>query len=318
MSILAIYSTLSMIIEKRISFLRLIRLIWRELLCILVVSTLPVVLLIFFDLVDYALNASIPMVIGTAIAIFLGFRTNSAYERWWEARKLWGSIGAESRNLVRQCRSAIGSTHPENSKADTATVQKICYRQIAWVRLLNARLKELPMDEQENVHLLSEADSSDLLNANDPLLAIQNRQSTDVRDCFRSGRIESHQFTMIEETINRLVESYGGCQRIKSTVFPVHYTFFTRVFIWTFICLLAFSLPSHENANYSLIPAIFLIGWVFFMVEGIGSYMQDPFENNRNVIPMNALSRAIEIDLRECIGETDLPDPIKPIDGALY
>jgi putative membrane protein len=307
-----------MIIEKQISFLRLIRLIWRELLCILVVSALPVILLIFFDLGDYAINASIPMVIGTAIAIFLGFRTNSAYERWWEARKLWGSIGAESRNLVRQCRSAIGSNAPEDNEADKTVIQRICYRQIAWLRLLNARLKELPVDTDENVRLLGEAASGEILNAKDPLLAILNRQSEEARDCFRSKRIESQQFMMIEETIGRLVDRYGGCQRIKSTVFPVHYTFFTRVFIWIFIGFLACSLPSNENANYSLIPAIFLIGWVFFMVEGIGSYMQDPFENNRNVIPMDAMSRAIEIDLRECIGETDLPEPIKPIDGALY
>ena len=89
-----------MIVEKRISFVRLVRLTWPELLCILVVSTLPVGSLIYFDLGQYAINASIPLVIGTAIAIVLGFRTNSAYERWWEARKLWGSIVNQSRNLA--------------------------------------------------------------------------------------------------------------------------------------------------------------------------------------------------------------------------
>ncbi len=90
--------------------------------------------------------------------------------------------------------------------------------------------------------------------------------------------------------------------------------------------LLGLSLPSHGGTDalkvftsgYIAIPAIILIGWVFFMVEGIARYMQTPFENNRNVIPMHALSRKIEIGLRMTIGETDgLPKQIEPVDGAL-
>ena len=66
-------------------------------------------------------------------------------------------------------------------------------------------------------------------------------------------------------------------------------------------------------------PAVVLIGWTFFMVEGIGSYMQDPFENNRNVIPMDSLARSLEIDLKAlALDDDDIPSPIEPIEGALY
>lgn len=298
-----------MIVEKRISFQRLLSVIWRELLCILAVAALPVFILIYFDLGSYALNSSIPLVIGTAIAIFLGFRTNSAYERWWEARKLWGAIIVDSRSLVRLSNQYIG-------RHDQEACRQICYRQIAWARVLDHKLKGLEFANVEG--LIEPSQQERISTARDPMLIILSLQSESISRGHQEGHLDTRQLVLLEETVSRLTSHYGGCQRIKNTVFPVHYTFFTRVFIWIFLTLLAFSLPSHVNANYSLIPAIFLIGWVFFMVEGIGSYMQDPFENNRNVIPMSAITRGIEIELRELIGETDLPDPLEPIDGALF
>ncbi|MFT5175352.1 MAG: putative membrane protein [Gammaproteobacteria bacterium] len=305
-----------MIVQKHISFVQLIRIIWLELLAILAVATFTVTSLIYFHLGEYAINASIPLVFGTAIAIFLGFRTNSAYERWWEARKLWGAIISDSRNLVRLCNDFLGTANRSDLATHDSVVREICYRQAAWAQLLNRRFKELPLVGVE--HLLSDDELAAIDKANDPALMLLSSQGRSVRAALEAGLLDSRQSVLIEETLSRLFDHYGGCQRIKFTVFPVHYSFFTRVFIWIFLFLLGFSLPFHENANYFLIPAIFLIGWVFFMVEGIGSYMQDPFENNRNVIPMDALARMIEINLREMIGDTELPKPVEPIDGALY
>jgi len=308
-----------MIVEKQISFRRLLQVIWKELICIFLVSSIPVVLLIYFDLGHYTINASIPLVIGTAIAIFLGFQTNSAYERWWEARKLWGGVITESRNLVRLSHSYLSSqSNAGQTNAGQTLVREICYRQIAWSRLLDRTLKNLSFESHLDT-LIADSDQLAMLKAaHDPLIRMLSLQSQAIGTMLRQQMIDTRQAVAMEEVINRLTDYYGGCQRIKSTVFPAHYTFFTRVFIWVFLLLLAFSLPAHENANYALIPAIFLIGWVFFMVEGIGSYMQDPFVNNRNVIPMQALSRNIERDLRAMIGETDLPEPIQPVEGALY
>lgn len=306
-----------MIVEKRISLFRLLRLIWFELLAIFAVSALPVVALIAFDLQDYAINASIPLVIGTAIAIFLGFRTNSAYERWWEARKLWGGIINDSRNLVRLCKYFLDSAQDGPVESNRQTLQRFAYRQIAWTWVLDHQLKDLPLPEDLG-QWLDDEELDQLRQSHDPSLCLLGLHSGNLREAMQSGMIDTRQWELVEEILCRLNDHYGGCQRIKNTVFPTHYSYFTRVFIWIFIALLAFSLPAHENANYSLIPAIFLIGWVFFMVEGIGHYMQDPFELNRNVIPMDAMSRVVERDLKAAVGETDLPDPVQPMDGALY
>ena len=305
-----------MIVEKRISFRRLLRIVWRELLVIAAVSALPVVALIELDLGDYAINTSIPLVIGTAIAIFLGFRTNSAYERWWEARKLWGGMISDSRNLVRFSKQFL-LAHDDQDAVESAHLIRICHRQIAWAWLVDHQLKDLPIPDRIE-HWLSKEDFDRIQDSHNPCLLLLDWHSQSMRDATTRKRINERQWILVEETLSRLTDFYGGCQRIKTTVFPTHYTFFTRVFIWIFIALLAFSLPAHENANYSLIPAIFLIGWVFLMVEGIGSYMQDPFALNRNVIPMDSLARVIERDLLATVGQSDLPEPIEPIDGALY
>jgi len=306
-----------MIVEERISFLRLFRLIWKELLGIFAVSAFPVVALIAFDLQDYAINASIPSVIGTAIAIFLGFRTNSAYERWWEARKLWGGIINDSRTLVRLCKQFLDSGQGDVTSPDGDSVRRIGHRQIVWAWTLDHQLKDLPLPDQLQ-QFLDDEEVSEVKSSHDPTLCLLDLHSRELRRAAQSGRIETRQWVSVEETLSRLTDHYGGCQRIKNTVFPTHYSYFTRVFIWIFIFLLAFSLPAHENANYSLIPAIFLIGWVFFMVEGIGSYMQDPFQLNRNVITMDSMSRVIERDLKAAIGDSELPDPMEPVDGAMY
>ena len=303
-----------MIVEKRISFVRLVRLIWKELLGILVASALPVATLIYFEESHHAINASIPLIIGTAIAIFLGFRTNSAYDRWWEARKIWGGILVDGRNLIRL---ADHMTAHDNHEA-RQVVDQMRNRQIAWTHLLCDSLKGRPL----GVTWLDQSDAlrpgqSPIASARDPVLAVLNLQSESVVRLAVIADLHPSESVLMHEILNRLNDYYGACMRIKTTVFPVHYQFFTRVFIWIFVVLLGFSLPAHENANYSLIPAIFLIGWVFFMVEGIGKYMQDPFADNRNVIPMDSLARTLEINLLEQSGQSDLPPPIEPVDGAL-
>lgn len=306
-----------MIVEKRISFRRLVKLIWRELVCIAIVSTIPPVVLVHFGRVDYAINGAIPLVVGTAIAIFLGFRTNSAYDRWWEARKLWGGIISDSRNLVRQAQHFVGSIGNSDADADRIRVREIAFRQIALGYLMDYQLKDVPLGNKID-RWLSESDRVAAASSRDPALALITRQGRSMRGAVDAGRSDTRQMVLFEETLNRLSDQWGGCQRIKTTVFPVHYQFFTRVFIWIFLVLLGFSLPAHQNASYTAIPAIFLIGWVFFMVEGIGSYMQDPFVNNRNVIPMDSLACVIEGNVLETIGETELPPPVEPIEGAIY
>lgn len=323
-----------MIVDKRISFIRLFKVIWLKLLMIVLVALLTVGPLIYFELSRYAIDRSIPLVFGTAIAIFLGFRTNSAYERWWEARKLWGAILNDSLNLGRQARMLIkvpsGAKFDSQQEHDTAVrecrnlVREICYRQIAWAYSFNWQLKELPIDPKIESFLTPE-EYEQVTKSPDPALMLLLKQGDSLAFAYESNWLDVREMLQMHITLNRITDRMGGCNRTKATNFPTHYSYFTKVFIWIFLVLLGFSLPSwqevdvarDELGSYIAIPAIILIGWVFFMVDGISEYMQSPFENNRNVIPMETLAQKIEIGLRMTLDETDLPQPLKPKDGVL-
>jgi len=310
-----------MIVENRISFLRLFKIIWRRLLMIALVAFASVAILIYFELSRFAIDRSIPLIIGTAIAIFLGFRTNSAYERWWEARVIWGRIVNDSLNLGRSLRDFANDSNEDA----VATVKRVCLRQAAWAYTLDCQLKgkgiSLELDTLLDPHELAQVRESA-----DPALAILLNQSQEIKLAHQNNQIDTYQNIALQELLNQLTTHLGGCNRIKGTKFPTHYSYFTEVFIWIFLLLLGLSLPSHDevatleaiSSGYVAIPAIILIGWVFFMVDGIAHYMQAPFDDNRNVIPMRALSRKIEIGLRMTSGQTEnLPTQIEPVDGAL-
>jgi putative membrane protein len=311
-----------MIVEKRISFRRLFLIIWKRLIGMYVVAAAIVLPIVHYDVGDYTLDMTTPLILGTAISIFLGFRTNSAYERWFMARSRWGRMRAMSRNLslilARNNEAYINHNTGKASKLAPVVMQRMIRRNIAWLWVLGRQLKGLPPLEGSE-KLLSKEDSEEIKDVHNPALKLLFLQSRDFRIAQSEGQFFDGEHFEVIGIQRELVAEQTGCEGLRNTPFPTHYTFFTHVFIWLLVVLLSISLPGLENVSYFAIPAVVLIGWTFFMVEGIGSYMQDPFENNRNIIPMDALARSLEIDLKAlALGDDDIPPPIEPIEGALY
>ncbi len=292
-----------MIVGNKISIIRLLKIIWFRLAMITMVVFLSVGPLVFFQISQFAIDRSIPLIFGTAIAILLGFRTNSAYERWWEARIIWGRILNDSLSLGRLMRDYSDPQLPES----TAAVKQLCFRQSAWAYALDRQLKGLNLDD-DLVRLLETDEFEAIKKSADPALDLLLNQSRLIRIAKANGMIDTYQCIAIQDLLTRLTAHMGGCHRIKGTNFPTHYSYFTEVFIWIFLLLLGLSLSSSHGIatngipfGYASIPAIILIGWVFFMVDGIAQYMQSPFENNRNVIPMKTLATKIEIEKKRLI-----------------
>ena len=124
-------------------------------------------------------------------------------------------------------------------------------------------------------------------------------------------------------SIEQLINLQGGCERIKNTPFPRQYAFFSYVFVWLFAALLPLGLIAEfeKLGPYHLwmtVPFSVLVSWVFNTIEIVGHTSENPFENEMNDVPMTAICRTIEIDLRELLGETDLPPKLAPIDDILY
>jgi ion channel-forming bestrophin family protein len=136
------------------------------------------------------------------------------------------------------------------------------------------------------------------------------------------GMIEDFRHMELMGTLTELYNLQGACERIKNTPFPRQYAYFSTLFTWIFILLLPFGLIGEfkdmgHHLMWLMIPFYVLISWIFYTMEAVGDNSEDPFENFINDVPMTALCRTIEIDLREMLNETDIPPKMQAKNGVL-
>ncbi len=242
---------------------------------------------------------TIPAFIGTAISILLSFKLNQSYERWWEARKIWGSIVNDSRSFVLQLQTLLPA-------GKETLVSKMAHRQIAWCYTLSAQLRGLdPLSSSKD--LLSEEDLHEVSKHNNKALAMLKLHAADLAELKRDKHIDQFTHIQLDNTLVRFCDSMGRAERIKSTVFPVTYSRFLHFTIYLFVVTLAVSLGNVEW--YFEIPLLVLISSAFFLLEKSATHMQDPFSNKPTDTAMNAISRTIEINLRQLISNKNIPDP---------
>lgn len=262
--------------------------------------------------VVYGLNLSIPIaipaILGTAISLFLGFRTNSAYQRWWEARIIWGEIVNNSRSLARQV-LIFGNGDIENKGR-----VKIIHRQIVWCWSLAHSLRRINKTTVAQKYLDIDEFNKLSKKVHIPNLLLLN-QEIDIKSLVSIGELDDFDFRAIDTTLKELTDSMGKCERIKNTVFPTQYSLFTLIFINIFLFLLPLGMV--DSLGYFAIPIHIAIGFTFGMIQSIAEAMQDPFENKPNDIPIYAICRNIERNLLEMIGSDSLPKPLNAVDGVL-
>lgn len=239
---------------------------------------------------------SIPAIIGTIISLLLAFRSNQAYDRWWEARIVWGAIVNDSRTLIRQMQSFVND--PEFSVGVSKITDNFTKRQIFWNYSLGQMLRG--QDALKNAEkYLSREDLKFVRNhmhVPNALLMLHNR---DLKYMLDEGLLNPFQQVEIDRTITRLCDSMGKCERIKNTVFPTTYSLYINFALYLFIVLLPFGLTEHLGSI--LVLLVILISASFLLVEKMAIHLQDPFENKATDTPMTSLARNIEKDLREMI-----------------
>ena len=297
--------------------------LWRPLVpilsYILVVSWLD----IQFHLEDFNFPVPVVAILGTVIGIVLAFRTNSGYGRWWEARILWGAIVNDSRTWTRQLLefTGAGENAPTGYQTGTAvaeevvdTIGRMSHRQAAWCYALARTLRgQNPLEDlsglldAEELHSYSQS----LHVPNDLLL----RQAIELRQLHQRGQLELFQWVELERTLTRLTNSMGGCERIKNTPFPLSYSRIVDTCIYVFVFFLPFSLVNVPSA--ALIVTSLTLSLSFLLIERVAIYLEDPFHNYPTDTPMLALSRTIEINLRQMLGEDNLPPKCESVDGVL-
>lgn len=268
---------------------------------------------IAYHLEEYEFPIAILGVLGTVIGLLLAFRTNSSYDRWWEARTLWGAIVNDSRTWVRQL---IAFSKTENvSKEISPTVQQMAFRHAAWCYALSRNLRAgdpfIGMDE-----LIGRDEIDTYRTSNNVPNAILHRQAIELRRLREQNQIELYEFVELERTLTRLTNSMGGCERIKNTPFPALYSRMVHGLIYGFVLFLPFGLVQVPTPGLIFISLSLSLG--FLLVDHVAIYLQDPFSNRPSDTPTLALSRTIEINIRQMLGETEWPDKLEPVDGVLY
>ena len=294
-------------------------------------------------------------IIGTAVAFYVGFKNNSAYDRMWEARKIWGAIVNSSRMLGTTVKGYVSNQFTPIDLADSELHhihKRLLYRHIAWLyalrsqlliptqwehlggnkyrkKYIESRMKTygigLYPDEVTQMELttfLEKEEHDKVINFQNTATQIIDNQSQELKKLREKDLIDDFRHMELQKILNDFYTHQGKAERIKKYPLPRQYGSLSFIFVGIFVFLLPFGLITEfhklgEGGAWLTVPFTVLVGWVYVMMELVGDYSENPFEGLGNDIPMLSLCRVIEIDLREMLGETDLPPAIQPVNNVL-
>lgn len=287
-----------MLLNKRIPISYILNKVKYDLIIVLSVSLSALFVTNRYQELLPEMPLTIPAFIGTAISILLSFKLSQSYDRWWEARKVWGAIVNDSRSLVIQLQSLT-------SKGNDEKIKKIAFRQIAWCYSLGQSLRELnPTDNLDG--FISDEDLKEIKKHNNKPLALLQLNASDIKQLKETNQLDVFSQLQLDNTLVRLCDSQGKSERIKTTVFPVTYRLFLHAIIYLFVVTLAIALRVDGLFE---IPLLVAISSAFFLLEKTATHMQDPFENRPTDTAMTAIARTIEINIKQLLKETEVPKP---------
>ena len=253
----------------------------------------------------------LPMtLLGSALALFLGFRNNNAYNRWWEGRGLWGLMVNASRSFGRASVFLIDQT-AESRPLREALVR----RQIAYAHALRCHLRRQPMPEEIR-EFLPEGELEELGDAVNKPNAILNGTAALLDEALRQGWLDSYRRVQIETLLVDMSNAQGGMERIKNTPLPREYAFFPTLFVHVFCVLVPIGLVDGLGIFTPLVAT--MVGFMMLAMDRVGSDLQNPFENRAHDVPLTSITRTIQIDLEQLLGVRDVPAPLKPVDTVLW
>jgi len=294
-------------------------------------------------------------VIGTAVAFYVGFKNNQSYDRVWEARKIWGAIVNNSRAWGSIVKAFIGNQFRDenlNEEEIYRIKKKLIYRHIGWLytlrkqllipepwehikqgffigRVNEKRMKKFGTGLYEdeistiNIHeFLPPGEYEKLITYKNTATQIIDQQSQDLENLRSKDLIDDLRHMQLQSTLSKFYDEQGKCERIKKFPLPRQYGAMSFVFVSIFIYLLPFGMIGEFVYIEDFGPVVgffltILVSWIYLVMELIGDYSENPFEGLSNDIPMLSICRTIEIDLREMLGEKDLPPKIEAKFGIL-
>lgn len=287
--------------------------------------------------------------VGTALAFITGFRNNASYDRLWEARQIYGAIVNTSRAWGIMVLDFVTTQHAKRviSHDELGRIHaRLIHRHLAWLHALRFQLRKprdwehlikvynreykkwYTIDERESSvedalkGLISEAEKSRVLAKSNTATQVIAEQSRELRELMHDGLLEDFRHMELEKVLVDLYAQQGKCERIKNFPYPRQFGTLNLIFTRLFINLVPFGMLGEfsklgDGAIWLTVPFSALVAWVFNMMEKIGEATENPFEGSANDVPITAITRTIEIDLREMLGERDIPPPLQPKNNIL-
>ena len=302
-----------MLLKPDLRLSRVIRVTWKVDLWMIGLCTGAYLLETYLLRGNVRIPNNIPALLATTLAFFIGFNNNQAYSRWWEARTIWGALVNDSRSWTR---SLLAYTQPPDEvRTDQdrphELVTRLIRRNLSFVHALKSSLRSTgDIDYQ---HFLEPSDLPILTRYSNIPAALLDLQAQDVQQLRQTGQVDGFAFLALNELLVRFSDSMGRCERIKNTLFPVTYLYFTRVFIWLMIVILTIDIA--EDAGMWPTSLGWLIGFVFHVTHLNGLNLVNPFDGNPASVPLDSIVRTIEINVLQTLHAAEIPGPVGAVDG---
>lgn len=246
----------------------------------------------YFELPDISFHPTIAMhsLLGIVLGLFLVFRTNTAYDRWWEGRRLWGSMVNSTRNLALKLSAYVSREHPEERAWFAAMIPNFAYATKEHLRR-NSRPEEMQS--------VSENFIDDLQNFEHKPSRISALLYERVNGLYKAGVLTGDQLITVDKELKDLIDIMGGCERIRNTPIPYSYMMYIKKFIFIYIITLPFGFLT--DSGYFTILIVLLITFVLMSVELIAEEIEDPFGHDPNDLPTDELSGKIRENVKEIL-----------------
>ncbi|WP_267221560.1 bestrophin family protein [Dyella silvae] len=257
---------------------------------------------------QFSLNAAFLTLLGLTLAIFLGFRNTVAYQRWWEGRTLWGDLVISTRNLTRQALAFMPGLA-------AAQQRELVRHLIGFTHALRHHLRDTNADMDLQKWLPPAVCAAAMASPNRPNTILGAIGDAYARSAREAGT-DSMLLASMDREINQLSHVLGGCERIKNTPIPFAYILLLHRTVHVYCFILPFCL--FGTLGWLTPVAVGILAYTFFGLDAIGAQIEDPFDLLPNDLPLDAISRGIEINLCSLLGDTDLPEPLQAKHGVLF
>ena len=296
-----------MLLRQNLSLYRILKITWRIDLLMVALCTAAY----FTDTIllpKLQIPPALPTLLGTALAFFIAFNSNQAYSRWWEARIIWGALVNDSRSFARSLQAYV-------SEEDRTVTTRMIRRHIGFLYALKAALRKNITTGHLTAYLPAE-EAQWLSHFKNIPSAILDLQAQDLQLLSNRQQIEGFRFQALNGLLKDFTDSMGKSERINNTVYPTTYVYFTKLFIWILVILITMAIS--ESVGPAAIFLGWMIGFVFHTTHINGMSLMNPFEESPACVPLNSITRTIEINLLQMLGDKEIPPPEPAVNHNEY